>query len=397
MYPCFTPSHKRGKNCQLFLPFNCILKEEASHNVGGPSEDLSITTELANQFAKQENESPNAFKEQQAKYFEESKKAAEKKIAMKELNLDHKDVDETMSAEAQAKILEEIKKQRSHGGGVHPPQDDRHTIGGCHQNNHQAAPQHNLQSRQQHFPPADDYSGHHTPSNQDRNMHSNQDRNMQSQPQDPPAVLRYGEMRSQNQYPNTKERYPDTQQLSQYDPNHYTGMPNSQVAAAANLPQQHHDAPKLVYEQPFSEMVPVSSQQYVSSGTHYPQGEQYYTHPQNTGGQYNVNQYGQVPFNNPGDNTFMPAGGAGIPPHPVPYQQPYPGQPQWSENYTSHPAVRENIPPANVNPYNLEVGSMIQYGHNPTYTGVIRWIGGHMAGVEMVSLHCLFGPYNVRY
>ena len=388
MHTCFTPSAKPGRNYQLFLPFHCFLKEEASQNVGGSSisqgkEDLSLTVQLTNKFAKEENESPGSYKDHQAKVLEESKKVAKKKFAMKELSLQDKDVDDTMSVEAQAKILEDIRKQKdhSHTSGTHPPQDGRHTNDGFH---NQVAAQQNSQNRQQKYPPADYYPG------------TSQGANMQSQPQDPPYVLRAGEMRSQNQqmkYANTNERYPDTQQ-SQYNPNS-AGMPYR--AGEANLPQQHYNPPKLVYDQQSSDVPSSHSQPYVSGDPYYQQAGQYYNPPQNAGGQYyGNNQYGQqqVPYNQ-GDNTYMQTGGSGLPPYSTPsaaYQPPYSntGQSQWSENYQNYSSTRENAvvqPPINNNPYNLEVGSLIQYGNNPTYTGVIRWIGGHVAGVEMVSLH----------
>ena len=59
-----------------------------------------------------------------------------------------------------------------------------------------------------------------------------------------------------------------------------------------------------------------------------------------------------------------------------------------------HSYTTQQLPPSHVqnfNPYNLEVGSTVQFSSNPPCFGVIRWIGtvsevqGLVAGIELVS------------
>jgi len=88
----FTPSQKRGKDFQLFLPYVAILKEEAASDKGPkPGMDMSIPTQqVAAQVAKEQNESPEAIKDLQTKELE-------KKKAKHVLKLDDKDIDDTMN------------------------------------------------------------------------------------------------------------------------------------------------------------------------------------------------------------------------------------------------------------------------------------------------------------
>ena len=100
----FTPSHRRGKEYQLFLPFTAVWKEEGVHS---QENDISITAhrQVAMQLAKEQNESPEAIKEQQAKSLDKEK-------AKIMLQLDDKDIDDIMRVSEQQRILEEIKKNR---------------------------------------------------------------------------------------------------------------------------------------------------------------------------------------------------------------------------------------------------------------------------------------------
>ena len=105
-------------------------------------------------------------------------------------------------------------------------------------------------------------------------------------------------------------------------------------------------------------------------------------------------------------NSFNPDHFAKRPHHNVVTTQPYPKQgykPMWSpadpqssrsDPQSSKPDQQSSRPDSqspNDNPYNLKVGSLIQFGNPPCY-GVIKWIGTlpeteHvlMAGVEVVS------------
>ena len=95
MHHMFTPSGRKGKEYQLFLPLTCILKVNPQ-NLGGQVE------------------------EQQTAILEKSKKEADKVKVKGILKLDEKDIDDTMNTETQQEILEKIKQarsnQRSQGG-----------------------------------------------------------------------------------------------------------------------------------------------------------------------------------------------------------------------------------------------------------------------------------------
>ena len=79
-----------------------------------------------------------------------------------------------------------------------------------------------------------------------------------------------------------------------------------------------------------------------------------------------------------------------------------PGQPDQADHLNQQSQYSDpGEYPADYNPKNLEVGSMIQYGNPPRY-GMIKWIGhlpravSLVAGVEMVSMHIIY-MYNIYY
>ena len=97
----FTPSGRKGKEYQLFLPCTCILKANPQNS-----------DDQVGQYG--------TFEEQQAAILEKCKKEVDKVKVKNILKLDVRDIDDTMSLESQKKILEKIKQasnnQRSQDG-----------------------------------------------------------------------------------------------------------------------------------------------------------------------------------------------------------------------------------------------------------------------------------------
>ena len=188
MHHMFTPSGKKGRDYQLFLPYNCILSEisENSQSVGGPT----ITTQVAMKYAGNDRQVPDDIREQQAAALERSKKEADKQKAKHVLKLDERDIDDTMNFEMQQKIMDKIKQKREsiptqQGSGAH------HSQGGKSDGNEKTNTQQNFQ-RNQKFYGASEQLAHQSGSNQGRNP--------QPYLQNQPSILRAEKMEQKLQH-----------------------------------------------------------------------------------------------------------------------------------------------------------------------------------------------------
>ena len=100
----FTPSGRKGKEYQLFLPLTCILKANPQNSDG---QDVSMTKQAT---LKSE---PASIGEQQAAILENYKMEVDRVKVKGILKLDERDIDNTMSPETQQRILEGIKQVRN--------------------------------------------------------------------------------------------------------------------------------------------------------------------------------------------------------------------------------------------------------------------------------------------
>lgn len=193
---------------------------------------------------------------------------------------------------------------------------------------------------------------------------SNQEKNFQCQPQNRTPILRAGEMgpfRSHNQPILHAETDVGNEGWWQQPNQYYPNPPDAQYPLK-HVAGNHPHAP---------------------GGMHQMQPGQY-PHPARV--QYHNNdRYGQQPYQGGGGGSayIQPSGSTGYPPYSsAHYHSPYPNQ---SDNYHMQPP--NDIPAQHVpvnNPFNLDVGSVVHYGDDPNFTGVIKRIDGQMAGVEMV-------------
>ena len=103
----FTPSGRKGKECQLFLPVSYILKVNPKTSDSQVGQDMSMATQTALKYE------PAGIREQPATTLEKSKKEADKEKVKTILKLDERDIDDTMNAEVQEEILRKIKQKRS--------------------------------------------------------------------------------------------------------------------------------------------------------------------------------------------------------------------------------------------------------------------------------------------
>ena len=340
---------------------------------------MSVTTKMGLQYAGKDDV-PDEIKEQQATAFEDSKKKANKERAKNELKLDDRDIDDTMNPDTQKKILDEIKQQKGgsnqqpQGGGL-SSQDSKPHNDRVHQAIDQTAAQPNL-NRHQNFASSGERSGYPSGSTQERNVNLC--------PPGASSILRAGEMeppqspsQPMQQHANADHRFHGSERRQ---PEHYfhnaAGTHYPQSTRAPDKQQQYPN-PQMVNRQLVG--VPaIYDQPHGSGNVHQMQPGQPPYPPYNR-----ELQYGQPlqPYQG-GGNAYMQAGDPNyLSQQPSgPYQPPYPNQPG---NYHNRPPNSVLAQPVHHNPHNLEVGSLIQYN---TYTGVIRWIDGYMAGVEMVII-----------
>ena len=105
----FTPSDRKGREYQLFLPVSCVNSKTSDDQVG---QDMSMATQPALKYE------PAGIREQPATTLKKSKKEADKKRVKSMLKLDERDIDDTMNAEAQQEILRKIQQERSQVRGL---------------------------------------------------------------------------------------------------------------------------------------------------------------------------------------------------------------------------------------------------------------------------------------
>ena len=367
MHHMFTPSSRKGKEYQLFLPFMQILPEKfQSESVGGL--EASIATQIGLKYAGNEQQVPDDIREQQAAALEKNKREADKQKAEKELKLDKRDVDDTMTPKAQQEIFDKIKQQRGsnqphHSSGIQFQGENQR----LHQGNGEAGAKQNFNHENQRlYRGNEEANAQHNFSRNGEHYHSgsNHERNVQSYPQEP--ILRAGEMgpshsQVEPSYYRTDPSHPQNQQriLRAGGDNMFLGnegQPIQYYAHASNF--QHPPMGGGV-----SQFSGIAQQMQPDHPAHHP-GIQHYEQ--------------QLPPHqgNCGGGLHPPCSSSS-------YQAPYPNQPR---NY--HTQQPDNVPPQGYpfNPYNLEVTSIVQYGDDPNFTGVIKQIHGEMAGVEMVSL-----------
>ena len=312
---------------------------------------------------------PNDIKEHQAAAWEHNKKEAAKQKAKSLLKLDERDIDDTMNAKIQQEIYDKIRQNRG-SGQIHPG-SGTHSQGG-NPGVYQGSGETNAQQNLQNF-----HGGSEHLANQ------SVERNVQPYSESQPSILRAGEMkpprpqmepshpqmdpsRPQNQPPILRAETDDRNQVWPQQPNQYYPQPND--------PQYAHMGGGYPQATGSAHQMQANQHPYPPRAQHYdPYRQQEMLQYQGSAGV--------------GGNAYMPTsgggGGTGYPPYSsAPYQPPHPIHPG---NY--HIQQPNNIPaqPIPINPYNLEVGSVVYYGDNPNFTGVIKVIYGHMAGVEMVS------------
>ena len=104
LYHMFTPSARKGKEYQLFLPFACILPDE--QNAG--CQEASIPTQLYID----EKSVPDEVKKQQDLALKQIERETHKQRAKDVLKLDERDIDDTMTVKTQQEIYDKIKQQR---------------------------------------------------------------------------------------------------------------------------------------------------------------------------------------------------------------------------------------------------------------------------------------------
>ena len=133
----FTPCSKKGQEFQLFVPPTCILKH--SHSID--NQDVSVATQLA--LKSTGDDSFDDVKMQQVVAVGKSKKEASIQKARHELQLDDRDIDDTMNAGTQQKIWEEIKQQRGNTQqlkGIEASKNNKATFAGLQQDEHHHIP-----------------------------------------------------------------------------------------------------------------------------------------------------------------------------------------------------------------------------------------------------------------
>ena len=390
----FTPSGKRGHDFQLFLPCTCILNSKQDGSQSTDNQDMSIITQGAVKFAGSDN-IPNEIKQQQAAAYEKIKMKAIKQKAKKELKLDDHDIDDTMNVDTQKKILDEIKRQK--GGGNQQPQD------GISSHNNKPSDEAyqvfddtacvNRQQRQILSAGSEQHAEYYSKPNQEQNTNF-------YCPSGTLPILRAGEMapsHSQSQpvqYPNTDRFYGnERQQQEHYCPSaggtQYTNALEPQYSQAAMGINQQHQHPTsqvgnkhspVVCNQPHGNAHQMQGQPPYKGQPPYQEQPPFPGYPMEP----QRDQYGQHYQDD--NNAYIQASGTNYPQQVPPYQPPIPNQ---SGNYQTHSAYNTTVQPVNINPYNLGVGSLVQYGKS---TGVIRWMDDHTAGLEMVItvVHIVF-------
>ena len=373
----FTPSAKKGKEYQLFLPFTCILhkRENPDQNVGDL--EASLTTKVALKYAGDGKQVPDNIREQQAAAIEKNKKEADKRKAKNELKLDERDIDDTMTAKTQQEIFDKIKQQQRgsnqphQGNSTHSPSENQR----IHQGDGEAGAQQNFN----HVNPRL-YQGHSEANAQHDFSHggdhhqsgSNYERNVRSCLQQP--ILRAGEMKPfhsqvEPSYHQTDPPHPQNQQLIQPAGGDNMFLGNEGQFQQPNQYYPHASNPQ---HPPMGGGFPQFSgnvqQMQPGHRVHHP-GAQHYD-------QYEHHHQIAPYQDNSGVGLYPPCSSTS-------HQASYPNH---LDNYHTQQPI--NVPPHGfpINPYNLEVRSIVQYGDNPNFTGVIKLIHGEMAGVEMVSL-----------
>lgn len=192
MYHMFTPSGRRGREHQLFLPFKVILssKPENSQN-----QEVSITTQIAMKYAGRQVS--DDIREQQAAALEKNKKEANKLKAKHVLKLDERDIDDTMNVETQKEILSKIKQKRGNipaqqGSGTHHSQDGKPDF-------NQGNGETNAQQNSQNFYGGSKQLAHQSGSNQRRNAQPYQPIILQAEPLSPQMDPSHSQMDHQSQ------------------------------------------------------------------------------------------------------------------------------------------------------------------------------------------------------
>jgi len=368
----FTVNNSTG--CKVFLPIDSVLKDENNpppaatasdhpyylrskdkHNVRNVNPEATI--HLIEQYSQKEGQSKTQFMAEQREYHENYElRKQQEEAAKRQHRSPGEDVDiHKIDVDEQNRIYKEAQRASKQGGEGQKNQSDTDFYKGGINNSQQHGGRHNQPPAIVHGSSVDSAGYGHNVVLQQR--HTPQDLQHQSQ--------RPNYHQNQGGYNLDHNFIPGQQQF------HGSQVSEYQNQQHQNYRQDVHYPGHAVAQHPYPRSDPAAQMADIPRagvGDNHP-----YYNPAND------MPYGHSSSKGPG------------PHRQVSHQyEPVPGPPDQPDPYNQQ--HQQNPGSDQINPYNLEKGSMILYG-DPPRSGMIKWIGYPLevhvltAGVEMVSTH----------